>query len=209
MINPEDLKILNFCSDHVRYIDIAIREMAKCTSAWIGNDREEMNKSYQKLKQAELDADKIKLKLMIRVSEDQASLHRTDFLRLILQMDTIADFSEGVAARIIRIKITPDKSLAEKIIPLSEATLKMGDALKRTIKSLLDNPSKTSIYCDEIDKFEEAIDGVYRDLEAYLYESDIDVKIMLQISSAMHQIEDTADLCQRSADNIRIIAATM
>jgi uncharacterized protein Yka (UPF0111/DUF47 family) len=87
--------------------------------------------------------------------------------------------------------------------------LEMSSVLKLTIKSILDSPKKTEEYCNQIDNIEEKIDSIYRDLEAELFQSDIEVKTMLQIRNAMYQIEETGDLCHENADHIRILVATI
>ena len=85
----------------------------------------------------------------------------------------------------------------------------MGSNLKSTIKSIVDNPGKTPKYCAEIDKGEERVDASYRDIESYLLNSEIDIKLILQIKNIMWHIEEAGDYIHEVGDSIRIIVATI
>lgn len=212
MLNPADIKILRKISEHVLKIDQTIREMTKYVLSWLNNDKEAMNKAIIRVKQAELDANNVKLTLMDMISQDQASLRRSDFIRLTLRADMIADIVEGAASRISRIKesFVPDKELASYIKPLADAILAMGGHFKSAIKSLVEGTIKqTPKYLDKIDSTEEEIDTAYRNCEAYLFDSNLDIKLVMQIRSALYQIEEAGDRAQYAADHIRILLATL
>jgi len=87
--------------------------------------------AVQRVKSAESDANKIKVKVVTRVSEDYASLHRTDFLRLTLEMDKIPDYIEGAASRIQLMAdswdYVPDKKLSKKLIVGCKISNKQGE----------------------------------------------------------------------------------
>ncbi|MBN2155429.1 MAG: DUF47 family protein [Candidatus Lokiarchaeota archaeon] len=212
MLNPADIKILRKMSEHVMHIDHTIRVMTKYVHAWLDNDRENMDKTLKRVKQSERDANKDKLVLYEMISQAQASMRRSDFIRLTLRTDMIADIVEGVSSRISRIKESykPDENLASYIKPLLEAILNMGGHFKSAIKSLLEgNIQQTPKYLDKIDSTEEMIDTAYRNCEAYLFDSDLDIKLVLQIRAAMYQIEEAGDRAHYAADHIRILLATL
>ena len=208
MLNAEDKKIINLIKDYVRFMDINIRNMVLVVSSWINKDEEKMKEYYEKVKHSEEDTKNLKNKIMIRVSENQASMHRTDFLRLISRFDTLADFSEGVAARIMKLDFAPDGELSEKILPLIKAINGIGAVFKKAITSLIDNPQMTLDYCNQIDALEKETDIYYRELEAWLFKSNMDIKRIIWLRIIMKQIEEAGDLAQSSADAIRIIFAT-
>ena len=213
MLNNEDINILNFIIEHSTYIDISIRELAKCVIAWIDNDKEGIINATKTVNRAESDANDLKIKVVNRVSKGQASLHRTDFLRLILQMDAIPDYIEGASSRTLlmseRSNYKPDAEFSAKIKELLDNIIKMGSNLKSTVKSIIDNPGKTPKYCAEIDKGEEKVDASYRGIESYLLNSEIDIKLILQIKNIMWHIEEAGDYIHEVGDSIRIIVATI
>ncbi|MCP4761646.1 MAG: DUF47 family protein [archaeon] len=208
MLKNIDVDNLRAINDHVRYIDIAIRELTKCIYFWIdGKSNKEMEPAIAKVSQAEADANKIKIKLMKRISEGKTSLHRSDFLRLVLKMDQIPDYIEGGAIRILYLKKCPSKDLGDKIKPLCEAIIKMSTVFKKTIKSIIENPEKTIKYCDEIDQCEEEVDEIFREIEGYLFNTDLEIRFMLQLRNVLSKIEEAADWCHDTADHIRILVA--
>ncbi len=212
MFSQHDIKILRKMAEHVLHIDNAIRDMTKFVHSWLDNDREIMEKTLKRVKQSESDANKDKLALMEMISQAQASLRRSDFIRLTLRTDMIADIVEGVVSRISRINkdFVPDKELAAFIKPLADSILMMGGHFKSAIKSLLEGTIKqTPKYLDKIDSTEEEIDTAYRNCEAYLFNSDLDIKLVMQIRSALYQIEEAGDRAHYASDHIRILLATL
>lgn len=213
MLNNEDINIINYIIEHSTYIDISIRELAKCIIAWIENNKEGIINATKTVDRAENDANDLKIKVVNRVSQGQASLHRTDFLRLILQMDAIPDYIEGASSRTLLLSehsnYKPDPELSAKIRELLENIIKMGSNLKLTVKSIIDNPGKTTKYCAKIDEGEEKIDTSYRAIESYLLNSEIDIKLILQIKNIMWHIEEAGDYIHEVGDSIRIIVATI
>ena len=108
----------------------------------------------------------------------------------------IADIVEGAVSRISRINedFVPDKELASYIKPLADAILTMGGNFKAAIKSLLEgNIKQTPKYLNKIDSTEEEIDTAYRNCETYLFNSDLNIKLVIQIRSAIYQIEEAGD----------------
>ena len=212
MFSQHDIKILRKMAEHVLHIDNTIRDMVKYIYAWLDNDKDTMEKTMKRVKLSETEANKDKIALMEMISQAQASLRRSDFIRLTLRTDMIADIVEGAASRISRIKkdFTPDKKLASFIKPLADSILAMGGHFKSAIKSLLEgNIKQTPKYLDKIDATEEEIDNAYRNCEAYLFDSDLDIKLVMQIRSAMYQIEDAGDRAHYASDHIRILLATL
>jgi len=212
MFSQHDIKILRKMAEHVLHIDSTIRNMTKYIHAWLDNDRETMEKTLTRVKQSELEANKDKLVLMDMISQAQASLRRSDFIRLTLRTDMIADIVEGATSRISRIRedFVPDKDLAVYIKTLADAILVMGGHFKSAIKSLLEGTIKQiPKYLNKIDATEEKIDTAYRNCEAYLFESDLDIKLVMQIRSAMYQIEEAGDRAHYASDHIRILLATL
>jgi uncharacterized protein Yka (UPF0111/DUF47 family) len=212
MFSQHDIKILRKMAEHVLHIDNTIRSLTKYILAWLENDHDIMEKALKRVKQSETDANKDKIALMDMISQAQASLRRSDFIRLTLRTDMIADIAEGAASRISRIKkeFIPDKKLASFIKPLAETILEMGGLFKSAIKSLLEgNIKQTPKYLDKIDKTEELIDTAYRNCEAYLFDSELDIKLVMQIRAAMYQIEEAGDRAHYASDHIRILLATI
>ena len=212
MFSQHDIKILRKMAEHVLHIDNTIRDMTKFVHSWLDNDRETMEKSLKRVKQSESDANKDKLALMEMISQAQASLRRSDFIRLTLRTDMIADIVEGAVSRISRINedFVPDKELASYIKPLADAILTMGGHFKAAIKSLLEgNIKQTPKYLNKIDSTEEEIDTAYRNCEAYLFNSDLNIKLVMQIRSAIYQIEEAGDRAHYASDHIRILLATL
>jgi len=209
-MNNEYIGILNSIIEHSRYIEIAIQETVNVVNSWLENNKENILESLKRAKQAEKDANNLKIKLLNRIAEAETAINRTDFLRLVLKMDLIPDFIEGAAVRASYLTTIPkDENVINGIKNLSNAIIEMASVFKNTIRSIRDNLENTAKFCDEIDQVEEKIDTIYRKLEADLYNSELETKKMLQILNVMYHIETAGDLCHENADHIRILITTL
>ncbi len=157
--------------EHARRINRSFKELGASIQAWFAGNREEVEKKVIIISTLEKEASKLKKNLLTEVASEEENPHRPDYIRLILQMDEAAGFAGGAAVRLGFIDFTPEENdpIIEKFNRLITLFINIGDALTSAIKWADDNVQKALEYCDQIDSIESQIDGVYRELEAYLY----------------------------------------
>jgi uncharacterized protein Yka (UPF0111/DUF47 family) len=155
----------------------------------------------------------VKNKILADVAEAKTSISRTDFLRLILQMDQVGSYSEGAAVRLGYMTklfcLVENDELRPRMQKLGNAFLKAGDALKHLIKSISGNMEKVNMYCDDIGKIEKEIDSIYREMENYLFSrQDLDVRLIFQLRTIALHIEEACDNIDSITNSVRIIVST-
>lgn len=194
--------------DHARRINRSFKELGLAINAWIEGNLDEVNKKIAIIRELESDASKLKKTLLKEVAGAEANIHRTDYIRLILQLDEAAGYQGGAAVRLGRTDFHPALTdpIAEKFKRLTEVFSKMGDALAAAVRWVDENQQKAEEYCDQIDAIEEQVDSVYRDLEVHLFSrKDLDIRIIFMIRSVALHIEEACDITDRVSDSLRII----
>lgn len=204
-----DQEILDASQDHIRKVVNGVKSMVQVIDAWLHGDETILQEKIELTQKYEQDADEVKQMMLKKTAEEETALHRQDLLRLIMQVDEIANVAEGVALRISYIKYRPNEYLSTQILDLAKTILKSATSVREAILELAKRSPRVYEICDDIDRTEEEIDSIFRPLEADLFKAfDLDVRIVMQIRSLCYHLEDMGDIAEHVADAIRIIAAT-
>ncbi|OLS15257.1 MAG: hypothetical protein RBG13Loki_1114 [Promethearchaeota archaeon CR_4] len=209
MSSSFDQEILDSSQDHIRKVVNTVKGMVQTIDAWLQGNETLVKEKLDITRKYEQDADGVKDILLRKTAEAETVLHRQDLLRLILKVDEIADYAEGVAVRVSYIRYKPNDYITRQIMELGKAVLSCVTNVREAIFELAKRSKRVYNMCDEIDKGEQVVDDIFRSLEADLFKSfDMDVRIMMQIRSMTYHMEDMGDLAESVSDFIRIIAAS-
>ena len=198
--------------EHARVIDQNIKNVVSAVELWLKCDPKGAQEMVKKIRETDEKASAIKDKILADVAEAKASISRTDFLRLILQLDQVGSYSEGAAVRLGYLSqtfcLTENDEMVSRFRKLGEAFLKMGEALKMTIRSLSSSIDKINMFCSEIGKTEKEVDAIYRELEFHLFSrQDFDIRLIFYIRTIALHIEEAADNINNITNSVRIIVS--
>lgn len=199
--------ILNL-EEQSKVIRKTFKEMAVCITEYF-NSSEEMHKSIEKIKKYEKKTSQIR-KENLKIVAQTVSIHRSDFLRLVMKMSDVASHQAGASVRLGNVEFRPrsDDGMIPRFKNLIEQFLKMGDELRNLMRIFGEDMEKTSGQCDVIDEIEDHVDAIYRDLHGHLYNrADIPLRFIMQLLSVAKHIEEACDHVASVADSIRIIIA--
>ena len=193
-----------------RYINQTFKQLGVGIKAWLKNDEVEVSKQIAKISSHEKKSLKLKNKMLTDVAQ-AASIYRSDFLRLVLKMESVASYQGGAAVRLGKVLFKPagDDAMVPYVDNLIDVFIVMGDNLSNLMKKLGENMSMAGDYCLKIDETEEKVDDAYRSLEAHLYSrKDIDIRDIMQLRTVFLHVEEACDIVESVADSVRIILAT-
>ncbi len=198
--------------EHARYIDQNIKNVVNAIDLWLKCDPKGTQDMVKKIRETDEKAGTIKNRILTDVAEAKASLSRTDFLRLILQLDQVGSYSEGAAVRLGLLSekfcLTEKDELRPRFKKLGDAFLRMGEALKFTIKSLNSSMDKINMFCEDIGKIEKEVDSIYREMEFYLFSrQDLDIRLIFYIRTVALHIEEAADNIDAITNSVRILVS--
>ncbi len=207
MDKMERLVIVNL-EDQSKIIRNTFKEMAVCIKGYF-NSKEEMEQSIKKIKKYEKKTAGIR-KENLKIVAQTVSIHRSDFLRLVMKMSDVSAHQAGASVRLGNLEYHPrgDDPMIPRFDNLIELFLQMGDELRNLMRIFGEDMEKTLDQCDVIDNIEERVDQVYRDLHGHLYNrNDIPLRFIMQYLSVAKHIEEACDHAASVADSIRIIIA--
>lgn len=206
-------RALNVCQDHLRKVVDLTRKVPQLIEYFIKNDKEHARQLLDEIQSKEDEVDKARRLVSQELAEIGAILlSREDFLRFTNLTGEIADFSEGIAFRLVEImehNWSAPMEIKKDLLKLSEGVFETVLKLRETVMVLNYGSTKTMEKAKEVEVAERAVDGIYRDLEIKLLTSKMDIPALILLRDILQLLEDSADKAEDAADAVRILSFMM
>lgn len=180
---------------------------------FIKKDKEKTRKLFNEIRSCEDEVDNARRLVSQELAEIGAILlSREDFLRFTNLTSEIADFSEGIAFRLVEImehgwNVPTD--IKEDLLKLSEAVLDTVLRLRDTMMVLTYGSAKAMEKAKDVEIAERIVDELYRELEIKIINSKLDFPALILLRDILQLLEDSADKAEDAADAARILSLIM
>ncbi|MFQ6075573.1 MAG: DUF47 domain-containing protein [Candidatus Bathyarchaeia archaeon] len=203
--------VLDICQDHIRKILESIREVTLMMDNFANEPNyDAMEEHLDNVRRLKNEAADYKRRLLHELAETgMLLLSREDILRLIVQVDEIADFCEGVAFRVHHMtkrKIAVDDDIRGGLFSLTKNVLKTVTNLREAILSLTYSRTMSTVLGKEVEAAGYAVDELYRDVGMKIIDSKMDFGTVLLLRDVAELLENIADRAEDAIDSTRIIA---
>lgn len=203
--------VLDICQDHMRKILESVREVTLLMDNFAGaHGFDAMEERLENVRRLKNEAADYKRRLLQELSEmGMLLLSREDILRLVIQVDEIADFCEGVAFRVHHMakrKVEVDDEIRGGLFSLSKNVLKTVTNLREAILSLTYSRTMSGVLGKEVETAEYAVDELYREIGMKIIDSRMDFGTVLLLRDVAELLESIADRAEDAIDSARIIA---
>jgi predicted phosphate transport protein (TIGR00153 family) len=203
-------RALSICQEHLRKVVDLTRKVPQMIDVFIKNDKEQTREFFDEIRSYEDEVDKARRLVSQELAEIGAiMISREDFLRFTNLTSEIADFSEGIAFRIVELmqhgwNIPMD--LKKDLLKLSEAVLDTILRLRETMMVLSYGSTKAMEKARDVEVAERVVDDLYRELEIKLLSTKLDFPAMILLRDILQLLEDSADKAEDAADAARILS---
>lgn len=206
-------RALSVCQDHLRKALDLSRKVPQMIDFFIHNDKDKGRTLFNDIRTAEDEVDTARRMVSQELAEIGAILlSREDFLRFTNLTSEIADFSEGIAFRLLQImehNWTVPADIKRDLLRLSEAVLDTVLKLRETMMVLNYGSAKTMEKAREVEVAEHVVDGIYRELELKILSSKLELPPLVLLRDVTKLLEDSADKAEDAADAVRILSFMM
>lgn len=206
-------RALSVCQEHLRRVLDLTRKVPQIMDYFSRGDKEKARQFFSEIKAGEEEVDKARRLVSQELAEIGAILiSREDFLRFTNLTSEIADFSEGIAFRIVEImehNWNVSSDIKKDLLKLSEAVFDTVLRLRETMMVLTYGPGKAMEKAKDVEIAERVVDEIYRDLEIKLLSSKLDFPAMILLRDVLQLLEDSADKAEDAADAARILSLIM
>lgn len=206
-------RALSVCQDHLRKVLDLTRKVPQIIECFINNDKETAKQLFKEIRSGEDEVDKARRLVSQELAEIGAILFsREDFLRFTNLTSEIADFSEGIAFRLVEImehdwNVPTD--IKKDLLKLSENVLEAVLRLRETAMVLNYGSAKAMEKAKDVEIAEKAVDELYRELEIKLLNSKLNFPALILLRDILQLLEDSADKAEDAADAARILSFIM
>ena len=206
-------RALSICLDHLRKVLDVARKVPQMIDYFIKNEKEKTRQLFNEIRSCEDEVDKARRLVSQELAEIGAILlSREDFLRFTNLTGEIADFSEGIAFRLVEImehNWNVPMDIKKDLLKLSEAVLDTMVRLRETMMVLSYGSVKVMEQAKDVEVAERVVDELYRELEIRLLDSKIDFPALILLRDVLQLLEDSADKAEDAADAARILSLIM
>jgi len=206
-------RALNVCQDHLRKVLDLTRKVPQMIGFFIEHNREKARQLFTEIRSGEDEVDKARRLVSQELAEIGAILlSREDFLRFTNLTSEIADFSEGIAFRLVEImehNWNVPMDIKKDLLKLSEAALDTVLRLSETMMVLTYGSAKAMEKAKDVEVAERIVDELYRALEIKLLSSKLEFPALILLRDVLQLLEDSADKAEDAADAARIVSFMM
>jgi uncharacterized protein Yka (UPF0111/DUF47 family) len=189
------------------------RKVPQMIDYFVRNDKDKARLLFNEIRSGEDEVDTARRLVSQELAEIGAILlSREDFLRFTNLTSEIADFSEGIAFRLLEImehNWNVSMDIKKDLLKLSEAVLEAVLKLRETMMVLNYGSIKAMEKAREVEIAERAVDEIYRELEIKILSSKLDFPALILMRDVIQLLEDSADKAEDAADAARILSFMM
>jgi len=206
--------VLDICQDHIRKILESVRELTLMMDDFANKTSlNSLEQRLLKIRQLKEEASELKRALLRELAETGILLiSREDLMRLVNQMNDIADLSEEGAFRINAMnnrKITIDEELLNDLLNMAKNVLKAVNALRETVLSLKFSRDRTIDLAKNVEAAEYVVDEIYRNIDTKIIDMKMDISYKLFLREVSLVFENIADKAEDAIDSARILALSL
>lgn len=205
--NRAEYKAIAIAQDHAGVVLQAAKALRVMIEDWMEGKRGRHRDHFNKLAKLERKADSIKRVILDELSVAETMLRRSDYFRLVMRTDDIADLCEASAWDLSGLEeFQPDKETRGHFKAMLDALSDAVSKMRQAILFLEQNSDKAVEMAMEVDSAERDADAAHRKFGQFLYQSDLDIKVLLRLKDLGQHLEEIADAAEDAADAVRIIA---
>lgn len=203
-------RALNVCQDHLRKVVNISRKIAQLVDTFVKEDKVSAKQLYAEILSQGDEIDSAKRVVAQELAEIGAILFsRDDFLRFTDLTSEIADFSKGIAFRLVEMlerKWDVPSDIREGLVDLANAVFESVSRLRETVFTLNYGASKVLEKARDVEVAERLVDDLYRNLEIKILNSKMEIPALLLLRDVIQLFEDIADKVEDASDASRILA---
>ena len=206
-------RALGVCQDHLRKVFDLTRKVPQLVDCFMRNDKEHARQLFNEIRVGEEEVVKARRLVSQELAEIGAILlSREDFLRFTNLTSEIADFSEGIAFRLVEImehNWNVPADIKKELLKLSEASMETVLKLRETMMVINYGSAKAMEKAKDIEVAERIVDELYRELEIKILSTKFDFPALILLRDVLQLLEDSADKAEDAADAARILSFMM
>jgi len=209
-----EVRAIMLMERHLANAVSATEDLERAIEAALRGDEEDMKACIKRVVEAEKEADRLRRDIMDELaSEVLPATAREDLMHLVKRIDMIADWSRE-ATRILASMPVEDvpKKILSSCLKMARGARECAHAVRRAVIKLLEKPEEALKEADRVERLEEEVDELYAEARrtfALMGPEEARPSILILSRDLLDAIENVADWCENSCDQVRVICVTI
>jgi uncharacterized protein Yka (UPF0111/DUF47 family) len=204
-------KVMVLLTEHSKMATSAVALLSKCIQSSI-DDRRKLQRDLDLLKQKEAETNSLKRQIVEELIRGKlSSEERVGLMRLVRQVDWIADCSNGAGRALILFDLLQMPKQTQDIArEMSSALVECATKVAECVQRLMDEePGESLRAADEVELLKEKVDKIYQNARRTItgiQTSDNQVGSIILLTQFLAGIEHAANACEYTCDQVRTMA---
>ncbi|MEN3035322.1 MAG: DUF47 family protein [Candidatus Methanosuratincola sp.] len=202
-------KSLDLLADHARIVQEVVRSLVLMIDDY-ASSRGNMEEYYDTVSRLEEEADEIKIELIDTLTKFAPGLlYREDFLRLIFNVEKIAEIAQTISRLILKLSkrnLGVDSTIADGLTSLASESLSAYEKLRGCVMALAMNPMYALKQVGDVHSAENKIDLMQQDLDLRIIMDVKDQGCVLICRDLVANLEHMVDTMRDASDDVRVLA---
>ncbi|MCL7389011.1 MAG: DUF47 family protein [Thaumarchaeota archaeon] len=208
------IRIFTFIQDQIRKVIDMYKVALNMLESFVQDSSlSKLEEFYQKILKADESAKDTTRMIEMEMSNVGALLtNKEDFIRLVTEIDEIADTIEGVAYRMVnlaKMKARLSRELNSKLLELGDMVLSTLNRLREALLAITLNVNTFQQKIRETEEHEKKVDDIYRTLDLAILTSDLKIAPLLLTREIVWMLEEIADTAEKIVDTLRALSLTI
>ena len=209
------VKAMALVLEHSKMTTLTVEQLSKCIQNAIENKKQELQRNFDLLEQKEREADGLRRRIIEELARGELPVdERVGLMRLGRQIDWITDWSHEASRILFLFDLSQMSNQIQDVVVemcsvVTECTVKVANCVQKLMDGSIDESLKAA---DEVERLEEKVDGLHQKARSYLNDIKADslhVGSIILLSQFIEAIENTADRCEDTCDQVRVMAVTL
>lgn len=199
--------ILEETREQIDHALSVMHELREAMHAFTRGDCASIQEHVARAVEIEQEADEMRRSISNQLAAGQmVPIDREDYLRLIFQIDVVADLGKTAAQtlELRQIDIPPD--LGDDLIRMLDAVIKTVEKTREAALEFRPDMHRALKIAQEAEECEEHVDDIHIEIKRKIMNMDLDIADFIQLYELITALENTADAAEDVADQIRLLA---
>ena len=209
------VKAMALVLEHSKMTTVTVEQLSKCIQNAIDNQKQELQRNFELLEGKEKEADGLRRRIIEELARGELPTdERVGLMRLGRQIDWVTDWAHEASRILVLFELSQIPKQIQSVIvemcsTVTECTTKVAKCVQKLIDGDLDESFKAA---DEAERLEEKVDALHQRARSHLNEIETDgihVGSIILLDQFLEAIENTADRCEDTCDQARVMAVTL
>ena len=215
LVARRSVKAMGLVLEHSKMTTLAVELLSKCIDEAVAGKRDDLMRTFNLLEQKEREADGMRRRITMELARGELPAdERVGLMRLGRQIDWITDWAHEGTRILVLFDLSQMPKQVQEVCKemcstVDVCTVKVAECVQKLIDGEIEGSLSAA---DEVERLEEQVDKLHQKARGNLTgipTNGVRVGSIILLAQFFEAMENTADHCEDSCDQVRVMAVTL